>query len=347
MTYRFKLHEPIARGTSRIGLAQIDIAHARLASPDDLRTAVHDARRCLKRLRALLRIVRPALRENVYRREARRIVAIGRLLADERDRHVMHETLRNLQRRFGPLPGGIGPRLGKLLARNAGRESGLSTRPRRQALEGLARTRAFFARADRADIALEHVAEGLERTYRKARRAFREAYAQPSDEAFHGWRKAVQQHWRHMQLLSRGWPDLLGGRAGEAKELSRVLGEDHDLAVLLAFASEQREAELPARDRTALAELCRTCQTELRNLAEPRGRRLFAEPAADLSQRIVLYWSAAQRLHALAPAADRAPRPRNAQGPRAATGRRRPNPRPTGAQAASREAAGVARRSGR
>ena len=40
-----------------------------------------------------------------------------------------------------------------------------------------------------------------------------------------------------MQLLSRGWPDVMSGRADEAKEVSRLLGEDHDLHVLVEFAT--------------------------------------------------------------------------------------------------------------
>ena len=72
MTYRFKLNESVSAGASRIGMEQIDIAEARLASRDDIPTAIHDARRCLKRLRALLRLIRPALAESTYRREANR-----------------------------------------------------------------------------------------------------------------------------------------------------------------------------------------------------------------------------------------------------------------------------------
>ena len=69
MTYRFKLQEPISEGVRRIGLEQIEIAAAKLASKDDVASCIHDARRCLKRLRALLRLIRPGLAETVYRRE--------------------------------------------------------------------------------------------------------------------------------------------------------------------------------------------------------------------------------------------------------------------------------------
>ena len=141
---------------------------------------------------------------------------------------------------------------------------------------------------------------GSRTRYRKARKAFRHAYEKPSDEAFHAWRKKVQQHWRHMSLLSRGWPEAMSARASEAKELSRLLGEDHDFAVLLAFVSEQAGKHLEVGDVEALAKLCRTCQDELRAQARPRGERLFAERPQDLEERVHLYWTNAACLAALA-----------------------------------------------
>jgi hypothetical protein len=100
MTYRFKLQEPIGQGVRRVGLEQIEIAEAKLSSKDDISAAIHDARRCLKRVRALLRLIRPGLEESVYRREAERLAGIGKLLSGVRDLEVMRQTLGKLESRF-------------------------------------------------------------------------------------------------------------------------------------------------------------------------------------------------------------------------------------------------------
>ena len=165
-------------------------------------------------------------------------------------------------------------------------------------MESLEHARIFFTRVGNRDLAVEHMTAGLERCYKRARRAFREAYENSTDEAFHEWRKAVQQHWRHMQLLSGAWPEVMVGRADEAKEVSRLLGADHDLHVLLAFATERGKAVLSSDDLATLTTMCRSMQQELRALARPRGARLFAEPARGLAERIGLYWQAAQNLSA-------------------------------------------------
>jgi hypothetical protein len=93
----------------------------------------------------------------------------------------------------------------------------------------------------------------------------------------------------------------LSARASEAKEVSRLLGEDHDHSILLALARERGASILEPKDLGALAALCRSCQTELRAAAKPRGERLFAEPASNLEERVARYWTSAQSLSALAP----------------------------------------------
>jgi len=312
MTYRFKLNERIGEGVSRIGLEQLEIAATRLASREDIPAAIHDARRCLKRLRALLRLIRPALAETTYRREADRLTGIGRLLSGARDLFVMRQTLGRLESRFGPLPEGAGERLDGLLARGLAGDRGPVAGARRKALERLARARAFFEGKAARRVGLEHLAAGLEATYRRGRKAFHQAYLADTDEAFHAWRKRVQVHWRHMALLSRGWPEALSARAGEARELSRLLGEDHDYAVLRAAAVERAAGVLSEPQIALLAERCQTCQLELRAQARPRGERLFAESPDDLRARVATYWTSACALAELAPA------PAPAEGERAA-----------------------------
>jgi len=299
MTYRFKLNETVPAGASRIGLEQLDIAKARLASREDIPSAIHDARRCLKRLRALLRLIRSALPESAYRTEANRIAGIGKLLADARDEYVMQQTLARIEARFDTMPKSVGVKLTKLMVGGPGTRKARANNPqRRQALQGLAQARKFFAGIEHRQIGLDHLAAGVERSYRRARRRFREAYESPADEAFHEWRKTVQQHWRHMRLMSRAWPEALGARAGEAKELSRLLGDDHDVHVLLVLAESRGKAVLADNELAALTAIGRAVQEELRALAKPRGARLFAEPASDLRERLVLYWAAARDLSA-------------------------------------------------
>jgi hypothetical protein len=216
----------------------------------------------------------------------------------------MRQTLSKLESRFDGMPAGAAERLAKRVAHGQGLGRRTGTDGRRQALLRLGQAKRLFTAKATAGIELGHLIDGLGNTYRKARKAFRQAYREPSDESFHVWRKRVQQHWRHMALLSRGWPEAMGARASEAKELSRLLGEDHDHSILLTFARERGASILEPQDIDALTALCRSCQAELRAAARPRGERLLAEPTRNLEERVALYWTSAQGLAALAPAKD-------------------------------------------
>jgi CHAD domain len=305
MTYRFKLREPIGQGVRRVGLEQIELAATKLAGTDDVSTAIHDARRCLKRLRALLRLIEPGLAEGLHRREAARLAGIGRLLSGVRDLDVMRQTLGKLESRFDALPSGAADRLARFVAHSRGHGQAAGADGRRQALLRLEQSKRFFAGKGAAGIELDHVIEGLGRAYRKARKAFRHAYREPHEDAFHACRKRVQLHWRHMALLSRGWPEALSARASEAKEMSRLLGEDHDYAVLLALARARGKSILEPQDMQALTALCTSCQAQLRAAARPRGERLFAEPGSNLESRVGRYWRSAQCLADFSEAEDR------------------------------------------
>jgi CHAD domain-containing protein len=69
------------------------------ASDREIGEAVHEARKSLKRLRALVKISRPALGDARYRRENAEFRQTGRLLSAARDAKVLIETLDGLLER--------------------------------------------------------------------------------------------------------------------------------------------------------------------------------------------------------------------------------------------------------
>jgi CHAD domain-containing protein len=296
MAYRFKLEEPFARDFRRIGLAQIDRAGRELARGADRVRAVHETRKALKRIRALLRLMRPALGADAFRRENARFRDIGRRLAGEREFDVLVETIAKLEalpqakrhlRRLATLKDEVAA----ARARHAGVGEETTTK---EALTLLAQAKQEFAGLEPHGQGFSLIGKGLARCYRSGRRALEAAYAEPSDEAFHELRKAVQLHWRHMSLLARAWPELLEARVAAAKRLSQVLGDDHDLAVLGGFAEGLAPEQLAPADVAAVVRLARDRQRELRAAARPLLAQLYAEGKRGFVRRLALYWAAAQ-----------------------------------------------------
>jgi len=297
MRYRLKLDEPIAEGVRRVGVGQIDRAAGMLVR-EDRNTGIHEARKCFKRVRALLDMSRPALKPKAYKRENRRFRDMGRALAGARDIHVMRQTLDNLAARrelsaAGDVPSALRVWLDTKRGQIVPFDGDVAMH---QAQEALREARDAFAalRVHTEDVT--PLAKGMGDIYAGGRRIMNEAYRQGDDETFHEWRKHVQRHWRQLQLVRDAWPDVITPRIDLASELSGLIGEDHDLSVLINFVSKNRAILGRRAAVQALIDAAQAQQAELRNAAFIRGRRLYALPPKGLERTLTVYWTTAPEI---------------------------------------------------
>ncbi|HEX8616655.1 MAG TPA: CHAD domain-containing protein [Thermoanaerobaculia bacterium] len=273
MPYAFQQEEPIAAGVRRVADEQIVRARGQLTDAKAAREKrVHDARKRFKETRALLRLVRGPLGEqfafeNAWFRDA------GRELAGVRDADAVLEALEKLA-----LPRRLHNRLKKTLT--ARRVDVDLDQLIARTLEQLALAQARAALWPDMDDAFATLAAGLARTYREGRRARKHAH---SDEQLHEWRKHVKTHWYHAQLLRHVWPAMMKPYAAVLEELSRALGDHHDLHVLRASVPDAPPELLDAID---------TRQRELERQANEIGKRVYAERPRAFVARIETWWAA-------------------------------------------------------
>jgi CHAD domain-containing protein len=123
---------------------------------------------------------------------------------------------------------------------------------------------------------------GLDRSYRRGRRAFARAERRPSDQQLHEWRKRAKDLRYQQQLLRPAFDEQLKAQAAAAKALSDLLGDDHDLAVLAG--------RLESDDGGVIA----TRREELQAEAFRLGRRVYAEPPKRFHRRLARYLKAAR-----------------------------------------------------
>ena len=104
MQYRLAKDEPLGRGLRRIAGEQLDAAVADLETcRPDPQEAVHDARKRLKKVRAVLRLARGEVDQAFYTLENARFRDVGRALAPFRDAHARHAGFRGLVTRHRDL----------------------------------------------------------------------------------------------------------------------------------------------------------------------------------------------------------------------------------------------------
>ena len=296
MAYRLKPGRQISRSVRKIGTEQIDHVLAKFSAKGSRDSAVHEARKAMKRLRALLHLIKPALPKGVFAANEARVKTIARSLAGARDARAMIETVRKLEALDGaakvaPVSAALHAHL---QAKCAEAEQGLNGSGVNQLRKLLKEAKAEFAQLSLEQDEFAVIAATLEKDYRSARRAFSRAYRVGEDEAFHDWRKYVQRHWRQLLLVAPSWPKAMRPHVVLARNLSEILGEDHDLSVLGGIVKAQGD-ELGTSDAiAAYLSLCYSRQAELRHVAHDLGTRLLAEKPGSLARRISAYWATAE-----------------------------------------------------
>lgn len=285
MSYAFRLTDrSVQAGLRRIARAELAGALARLqgALPDA--EAVHGLRKHTKKLRGLIRLVRPVFPDFDAVNAALRDGA--RRLAPLRDAEVRLATLRSLAAELPP--GALDEIEARLKAEVAALRAGADLPAElAQLAAGLAALReaARGWRIRGQDWgALE---PGLTRTWRRARRGRRRAAEAlgRDPEAFHDWRKAVKHHWYQARLLTPLWPAYLEPWVALVDALGEGLGRHNDLDVLRRHLAGL-PGGLPAPLEAAIAARMRA-EAEA---ALALGARLLADRPGALAARWGVWW---------------------------------------------------------
>lgn len=288
---------PMTEAVRRVACAELDAACAALAARPDRHRGVHDSRKSLKRLRSLLLLIRPGLPEPVFLSLSDRLRAIARGLASARDAHALLDAIDKLDDH--PHGQGDANPIRALRAwlhrRRQSAERSLESNTASDAMRGLSALRPAMAGLAVYPDDFAPIGSGLRESYRGGRKAFARAFAHGGDEDFHEWRKTLQHHWRHMQLLTPCWPSALSARVDAARNLSQTLGDDHDIALLRQLVSAPTMVFASPEDTAVFLKDCRSRQKALRREAETRGAKLFAERSRPFVERIEAYWLTAAR----------------------------------------------------
>jgi CHAD domain-containing protein len=292
--YRLKSKEKPKQGIRRIARGQAEDALEQLERGGE--GAVHEARKDLKKLRALLRLVRHDLGDGFYRGENQRFRDAGRRLSAARDAEVKLETLDSLQERF---PEELGEEAVKGFRRVLKEERAAAADaveadagPAAEAAEAIQMGRNRITGWKLGNQDWQLVGPGVVRSYARGRKRMKRVLADPSPENVHEWRKRCKDLWYHLRILRDAWPEVVGATADQAHELSDLLGDHHDLEVLVADARDRRDLFGEAREAKTLAKLAGRRQDELLRQAVELGNRMYAEKPKAFGRRLESYWLA-------------------------------------------------------
>ena len=283
----------VSAGIKRIALEQIDEALVQLTDPNgDLDRAVHNARRCFKRLRAVLRLVRNEIGETIYKRENSLYRGVGRRLSAVRHSAVRLKTLDTLVEYCGD-------RL--ILDAVAGIRERLASEHQTavhdmldQRLVAEITATLWEARSHVDTWPLDHdgfsaLCSGLGHTYRRGRNRLADARAILDDGSLHEWRNEVKYLWYQIRILRPSGSNALGDLARSLHELSDTLGDDHDLAELRGIAVESSQTGSDGDKSRVLVGLIDERRAGLQPAAWSLGRRVYVGERAAFVGRVAAH----------------------------------------------------------
>jgi len=294
MGYRLERNESVPENLRRIAHEQLSDAAGQLVKKTGAKRAegIHEARKSIKKVRAILRLMRPELRDT-FAKENRRLRAAGRKLSEFRDATAIIEIFDDVRRRHASElpPNAYRTIRAKLVARRreAERRAGIAATSKRIA-ESL---KQIDERVDSWPLQSDGfaaVGPGLEASYRAGRKALAEAQRRPGAANYHEWRKRVKDHWYHIRLIEDFWTDVMLAHEKSLKDLETWLGDDHNLVVLRETLRGMRELAGMSKQVAALSDLMDEYQKELRGNAVSLGLRLYEEKPRIFTERMQHLW---------------------------------------------------------
>ncbi|MFW5738895.1 MAG: CHAD domain-containing protein, partial [Myxococcota bacterium] len=235
MSFRLKSTQSLAHNVQRIVREQVDRA---IEEVDDdslgVHETIHQVRKRCKKIRGVIRLVRPQM-EGTYQKENARFRDAARPLSFVRDRQAMVETYDALLDRFGAevSPVRLAPIRRELVQRCSNVDEGQLQDRLAEFRRQMQEARAAVDTWPIGQEGFEGIAAGLAKTWGRGRRAMRRAYGKrPTSAQFHTWRKRVKYHRYQCRMLRDIHPRLMKSWHKDFKELSDYLGDDHDLVVL-------------------------------------------------------------------------------------------------------------------
>ena len=292
MGFCLKQNEPVAKEIGKIVLRQFEMADTELTDIGNPSgdAAIHKARRRVKKIRALIRLVRPGLGGDFgpLNKRLRETIQLLAPIADGQGVvHALDQMADRYREDFSP------PVFATIRAGLVEREARADRKAKVERV--LQRARATL-KAERSRVkdwdlhggGFKTIADGLETSYRRARKAMVTTVEHPTADNYHAWRRRVKEHWFHVRLIERRCGNRLARYKHRLEVLDECLGEYHNFALLRTILSA--DPFVSRKETARRLRIIRRYQSELRRRATALGARLYNEKPRHFIRRVQAFW---------------------------------------------------------
>jgi CHAD domain-containing protein len=278
MNFRIERKEPVPAAIRRIAQEQLLLAAKRTSGKKLSATSIHSARKAIKRTRAVLQLLRCAGNAPTVREEDHALRDAARLIAAERDLHVQWIALKRVQ---ACKKGDVCRVLRERLQSRQAKQKPESADQLKRFNDAVRSVQLHLPMWPTADVDQEQLALALKRSYRRTRKCFKQVREAPVGAKLHNWRKAAKSFWYHLQLTDALASKKLRKLSEQAHDLTRYLGDEHDLYLLLTALAGANDP-----DSRAVKREIRKVRSKLQKRAFRIARRTFDLAPSAFHERI-------------------------------------------------------------
>ncbi len=292
MSFQLQTTEKIRVGVRRIALEQIEKALLEIDDQDIPRhDVVHQVRKRCKKLRGLVRLVRPAFGKT-YKDANQMFRDAARRLSDLRDAKSMVVTCDDL---LGYFQSQIDRSAFATIRQSVNGD--LQQIDDRDVAERLSQFRETMIAAKKSvkcwelsESGVDAIRDGFIKTHRRARNRLADAMEGYHSELLHQLRKRTKYHWYHLRLLGDVWPPVMKSYRRQAKKLSDLLGDEHDYAVLRKAVLSDAKAGENRKELDVFVALLDARRRRLADTSIAIAQRVYAEPSELAAERVQAVW---------------------------------------------------------
>jgi CHAD domain-containing protein len=294
MAFRFDPDRELHPEIHRIVEEECLLIHDQLMACDgkSMDKSIHESRKAFKRLRALLRLVRPVFSDQVFTRLDNLLRQMAKRLGAPRDAYVMIRSWDRLAATFNdPLPfrdDALARRIrGVLVVRylEAIEETvEVGEEPRHIAAEISAFEESLCA-SPWWPFGIAELEASLAEQFDECRRRWKKVRRKPTEKKYHQLRRDAKYFLHHLELASAHFPDRWGGMEKKMSKMVDALGEDHDYAVLWTILESEVSDFADADDMKEIRAAIRKIHKRLQKKAIRVGERVFDKHAEAFKDR--------------------------------------------------------------
>ena len=293
MSFRLRKNKPLQREVLRVARNELEDALKEVltAGEQSRNTAVHEARKHLKKLRALIRLLRPVTGRAFSKRENAVLRKAAQRMSSIRDAHVCVQTIdKIIARSRTKRPSAALTRVRDAMVARLGQALDQAEKDdwEKKAAADLEKALCRLSDWPLKRLTPNSLRGGLKTACKKARRALAAARRERTDQNLHDLRKAAKNLWYDLCLLAGDRPPAIKALTKRMDELGEKLGDDHDLAMLIAA-----RADNPLPDPTdweALAAAIAPRRQRLKRAALRCAAKALVRKPGGFADFVIDYW---------------------------------------------------------